>query len=769
MHRIVKEDIKNIASSISDISHELEGKTVLVVGGAGFLGKYLVLTLQKLNEQFKLPCKIVVVDNFITGLEGKINLDENTKIIKHDICKKLQFEDNINYILQAASIASPIFYDKYKLETIDVGYLGNKNMLELAKEKSVESFLFFSTSEVYGNPGPKDIPTNESYNGNVSCTGPRACYDEPKRVGETLCVCYADVHNVPVKIARPFNVFGPGMRLDDGRAAVNFIVSCLKGRDVPIYGDGGQTRAWTYISDATAGFFRILLSKKNKEAYNIGSDEREISTLNLAQMIHSIVGNEDSKIKMVASPNKTYGDKQIDPNRRFPDLKKIKTKIGYKINVTLKDGLERFKNWIEDELEDQIITEQKSCRLTGSQKLEAVVDFGMVPLANNLPLVNKSNNVKKYPLKLQFCSDSYGCQLSYTAPPKKLFDHYLYVTSTSNTLREHFEKYASNIYKYLNLSKESLVVDIGSNDGLLLKNFKKLGARVVGVEPASNICDIAIKNGVDTVNGYFNEYIVKNIITVKGKADVITVNNAFPHIADIHGLTSSINSLLKPNGVLILEVQYLLDTLKTVTFDNVYHEHLSYFSTLSLVEFFKTYNMELFKIEKVNTHGGSLRVFIKKQECNIQIDKSVDEQIKIEKEYGLDTIKPYQDFNKKINDRKINLLNLLKKLKGDNKKIVGYGAPAKATTLLNFFGVNNDFLDYIIEDNELKHGREVPGTNIPIVPKKMIDKNIPDYVLILAWNFSEEIIKNNLDFLSKGIKFIVLGKEALIYDENFIQ
>ena len=484
MHKIIKEDVENIVNSIQDISQKLEGKTVLVVGGAGFLGKYLILTIQKLNQQFKLPCKIVVLDNFITGLEDKINLDENTELIKHNICKKFKYEGSINYIFQAASIASPIFYDKYKLETIDVGFIGNKNMLELAKQKNVESFVFFSTSEVYGNPGPKDIPTNENYNGNVSCIGPRACYDEPKRVGETLCVCYGDVHNIPVKIARPFNVFGPGMRLDDGRASVNFLVSCLKGKDIPIYGDGGQTRTWAYVSDAIAGFFRILLSGKNKEAYNIGSDEREISTLQLAELVHSIVENQESKIKLVPSPNKTYGDKQVDPNRRFPDLTKIKTKLNYKVNVSLVDGLKRFKTWIEDELEDQVIIELKECRLSGSKNILTAVDLGESPLANNLPLVNESNDIKKYPLKLQFCPDSYGCQLSYVAPPKKLFDHYLYVTSTSNTFKSHFKKYAEDVYKKLNLNEGSLVVDVGSNDGLLLKHFKNMNLRVVGVEPA---------------------------------------------------------------------------------------------------------------------------------------------------------------------------------------------------------------------------------------------------------------------------------------------
>jgi len=293
----IKEDINNIVRDLGNLCKKFEGKTILITGGAGFLGKYLVWFLIFLNKNIlERPCKIIILDNFITGIKGSLEENENTIIIEQDISKPFKIEGNIDYILHAASIAAPLFYNKYRLETIDVGFIGTKNLLELAKEKKIKSFLFFSTSEIYGNPDSKSIPTPETYFGNVSCTGPRAAYDEPKRIGETLCMTYADMYNLPIKIVRPFNVFGPGMRFDDGRGAINFVVSALRGEKIPVYGDGRNTRTWTYISDAITAFFQVLLSDHNGEAFNVGSDEQEIEMRHLAQLVAGLVKNQNIEI-----------------------------------------------------------------------------------------------------------------------------------------------------------------------------------------------------------------------------------------------------------------------------------------------------------------------------------------------------------------------------------------------------------------------------------------------------------------------------------------
>jgi len=268
--KVIETDLKEISTELRSLYNKISGKTFLIAGGAGFLGRYLVLSLDYLNEQRLLsePCKVIIMDNFITGLSGWISENENVKLINHDISEPIKIEGPIDYIINAASLASPVFYNKFKLETINVGFLGTKNLLELAKEKKVKSFLFMSSSEIYGNPDPNFIPTPEEYLGNVSCNGPRSCYDESKRIGEALTMSYADIYNIPVKIARPFNIFGPGLRLDDGRVVPAFVLAALKGDTMSLYGGGTRTRTLCYISNAIIGFFNILLSDKNKEIYN---------------------------------------------------------------------------------------------------------------------------------------------------------------------------------------------------------------------------------------------------------------------------------------------------------------------------------------------------------------------------------------------------------------------------------------------------------------------------------------------------------------------
>jgi nucleoside-diphosphate-sugar epimerase/SAM-dependent methyltransferase len=642
------------------------------------------------------------------------------------------------------------------METIDVGFLGTKNLLDLAREKKSKSFLFFSSSEVYGNPDPKFIPTPETYLGNVSCTGPRACYDEPKRIGETICMTYSDIYNVPVKIVRPFNIYGPGMRLDDGRVVPNFVVSALKGEKIPIYGDGWNTRTFCYISDAISGFYKVLLSSHNREVFNIGSDEQEIQMRHLAELIHGLVENEDSQVHITVSPNEMYSQK-ADPNRRCPDLTKIRTIIGYKPKVSLVSGLKRFISWAKEEMDSQGINYklEKSCRSCGSNELKKIVSLGKTPLANNLISSTESEKEEIFPLEMMYCSSCHLCQLSYIASPEKMFKHYVYVTSTTETFKQHFKKMAEDLSRYFNVNSSSLVVDLGSNDGLLLKEFKEKGARVIGVEPAENIAQIARNNGIDTISDFFSDSVVNDILKIKGKADIVTANNVFAHINNIKEVVSNVKSLLKPEGVFVIEVQYLLDTIKKLSFDNIYHEHLSYFSILSLREFFSRNDMEIFHVEHQESHGGSVRVFVQRKGGKNPIQKSVSDYINTELAEGLDKLETYSKFADRVYAVRTKFQDFIKTVRQKNERIVGYGAPAKATTFLNFCGIDKNSIEYIVEDNALKQGFLVPGVKIPIVSPEVLLKDSPDYVAVLAWNFADEIMKKNQQTKQRGVKFVI--------------
>jgi nucleoside-diphosphate-sugar epimerase len=347
MNSVLHEDIETIAKDIAQGSIHLSGKTVLITGGAGFLGNYFILTIEYLNEHvLEKPCKIISVDNFITGVSYKIEEKKHFTAIKHDVTIPLQIKEKVDYIISAAGIASPRFYTKFKIETIDVGVMGTKNMLELAKEKKVKSILYFSSSEVYGDPDPRMVPMPETYFGNVSCTGPRANYDESKRLGETLCVNYYEVYDVPVKMVRPFNIYGPCMRLDDYRVIPNFLANAFQGKPIPVYGDGRNTRTFCYVTDAMIGFFKVLLSDWNGESFNVGNDKEEISMVDLAHVMAEIFDNK-VEIKNMPGPSDAYA--QADPKRRCPDLSKIKTKCGYFPVVDLRTGLKRFIRWAVEE------------------------------------------------------------------------------------------------------------------------------------------------------------------------------------------------------------------------------------------------------------------------------------------------------------------------------------------------------------------------------------------------------------------------------------
>lgn len=346
MNKIIAEDVQKVVYDIKDIISILEGKTVLVTGGSGFIGSYFIDVISFLNENyFDKKCRLICLDNLIVGDEKRIKhllSKEYFKFVKHDISKPFFYDDDIDFIAHCAGIASPTFYRQYPIETIDANVLGTRYLLQLALEKKVKSFLYFSSSETYGDPLEGNIPTPETYRGNVSFTGPRACYDEAKRLGETLCVAFFTQHNVPVKMVRPFNVYGPGMRLDDKRVIPDFMNNALRGEPILMYSDGKDTRSFCYISDAITGFFKILLSDFNGEAFNVGNDSAETPTIELAEVIREIFNN---KSEIIQKENQDKNYMKDNPRHRIPDLTKIRKLLHYESKIDLKTGLKRIAEW----------------------------------------------------------------------------------------------------------------------------------------------------------------------------------------------------------------------------------------------------------------------------------------------------------------------------------------------------------------------------------------------------------------------------------------
>ena len=320
-----------------------------------------------------------------------------------------------------------------------------------------------------------------------------------------------------------------------------------------------------------------------------------------------------------------------------------------------------------------------------------------------------------------------------------MFSNYLYTSSTSGIFREHFIKASKKYIKDLRLNKKkSYIIDVGSNDGVALKPFLDQGfKKILGIEPAKNLAKLANKNKIKTFNGFLDK---KNIKKIKKGADLILASNVFAHSDKLQEMAECMFQLLSKKGTIIIEVQYLMNTLKDLTFDNIYHEHYNYWSLTSLTNFFKKFDSTIFRSEKVDTHGGSIRIYIKKDK-KTKVEKSVKQMLKEEEEFGIKNFKTYRKFGEKVYEIRKNVRKNFKKLKENSKLVIGYGAPAKATTALNFFGISKE-IDFIVEDNKLKHGRFIPGVKIPIKKKSEI-KNKKNTLIILAWNFYKDIIKNN--------------------------
>ena len=410
--------------------------------------------------------------------------------------------------------------------------------------------------------------------------------------------------------------------------------------------------------------------------------------------------------------------------------------------------------FVDEKERDLLLSSYKfECRSCGNKNLKRVVSLGYQPLANNL-LNKKNEKYEMYPLEMNYCEKCHNCQLSVSVDPRKMFSNYLYTSSTSSSFRKHFIDAANSYVKLLKLKpKKTYIIDIGSNDGVALKPFKDLGFnKILGIEPAKNLAKLANKNKIKTFNGFLEH---KNLKGIKKNADLILASNVFAHSDKLKEMAECMLKLLSKNGTIIIEVQYLLNTLKDLTFDNIYHEHYNYWSLTSLVNFFNQFSAIIYKVEKINTHGGSIRIYITKRK-KVKIENSVKIFLKEEEIYGIKKYKTYKDFGDKINKLKENVVRNINILKKNNKKIIGFGAPAKATTALNFFGISNQ-IDFVIEDNKLKHSKYIPGVSIQIKDKKSVkEKNT--LILVLAWNFYNEIKKNNANLSNKFVNIKDLEK-----------
>lgn len=399
----------------------------------------------------------------------------------------------------------------------------------------------------------------------------------------------------------------------------------------------------------------------------------------------------------------------------------------------------------------------RTCLICKQSRLTPYLSLGRAAPANSY--LSKSALKKpefKAPLNVYFCHTCHLTQLLHIVDRKLIYSQYDYFSSTSPMLVKHFEEYAAEVFKRFPKQTKQLVVDIGSNDGVLLKPFKKIGAKVLGIDPAKNIARIANDAGIETIVQFFTKDLVKELIKKYGKAGIITSNNTLAHTDILHDIFAGVKELLDEKGVFVFEVQYLGDLLKHNEFDNTYHEHICYHAVHPLNYLLQMYHMKIIDIIHTDTHGGGIMVFASHTSSSVPVSKMVEKLLTEEKNQGLHRLSTYRRFALKPPRVKKELVKILKDLKRKGGTIVGYGASAKGTTLLQYCNIGTNLIDYVTDNAPSKQGKYTPGTHIPIVPPSRLKENPPDYIVILAWNYAPHIMNVQEQWFSKqGGKFII--------------
>jgi GDPmannose 4,6-dehydratase len=660
--------------------------------------------------------------------------------------------------------------------TADIVALGTLRMLE-AMRKYCPNARFYqaSSSEMFGKVA--EIPQTEK-----TPFHPRSPYGCAKVFAHSIVVNYREAYNL-------FACCGILFNHESEKRGENFVTKKITKslariklglQKTLVLGNLDSERDWGHARDYVEAMW-LILQQDTPEDYVVGTGEKhsvreflEESAKELGLKIKSngLSGFDEKYLDennnvvveisqayfrpaevelLQANPQKAKIKLGWNPKIKFKDLVKIMVKYDLK-----KAEKEALLKKAEKEAIINVGRKITNCRMCDSQELYEFLDLGFIPPADG---ILSSEEIKHpeifFPLKVCQCQNCGLTQLSYAANPRILYgEKYKYESSITETGKKHFFEMADSICRKFNLEKDSFVIDIGSNAGILLEGFKRNGMKVLGIDPAPKIAKIANERGIETWQEFISPDIAKRIMDERGKSKIITGTNVFAHIDDKKSLMESVNLLLDEDGVFIIEVPYLLDLMDNMEYDTIYVDHLEYLSVKPLINFFNLNLMDVFDVERYGIHGKSIRVFMCKKGKR-QVTERVHELLKLEEEKGIYNKSNLDEFSEKVKNHKKEFTELLRELKKQGKKIVGISAPAKGNTILNYCKIGTDLINYMTEKSIIKRGHYTPGMHIPIYGEEKLIEDKPDYGIVFAWNFADEIIKNNENFKSQGGKFII--------------
>jgi SAM-dependent methyltransferase len=404
----------------------------------------------------------------------------------------------------------------------------------------------------------------------------------------------------------------------------------------------------------------------------------------------------------------------------------------------------------------QLSTRREECRICGSRHLSCILDLGLSPLANRFLRADQLEDEEpRFPLDLFVCGDCSLVQLLEVVDPELLFRDYIYVSGTSETMRAHFAAFAGALLSRFDFRPHDLVVEVASNDGTFLGNFAGRGLRLLGIEPAVNIAALARRRGIESIGEFFSEDVAEQVRRERGPAACVLATNVFAHLDDMNGFVRGLGRLLAPDGIFVFENSYVRDMIDHLEFDSIYHEHLSYFSVTALSALFARHGMAIFDVEHQPVHGGSLRVFVKRESAHHPVTAAPARFRDEEREAGVCGGPALRTFADRVSELRSSLVALLGRLRADGHRIAAYGSAAKGNTLLNFMGIGANLISYLVDRSPLKQGMFAPGTHLPVLPVERLLEDRPDYTLILAWNFTDEILRQQHAYVEAGGRFIV--------------